>query len=625
VLYSYEFANQRMLRIDLPREPIRLAISTDGRSALITHHGLISYVELPTLTVARTLQLPQIVHALTLAADGWGYMLIGFDTNQLALLSVNFSTGQSHLDPVESPITRPGVMRLTPGADRLYFAPAANSTDALQAIAIRGGKPDRRLVLPVGGTPATSCENVWLPDDGARIFTACGSVLTPALDPVGTLDGVTSAAGVELFPRSKLIAALAQFATTGGAGGRIPVKVRSFAEIALFDSATFSQLSRRVLPSFPGDSAPAIGRRLLADPDTGQLLVLVQRPQADVARPADDWGIVAVTVDPVSASLLPVQALKLPDSFGDSSTAVPASDIAALPVQPVEVAYSRGVERLVFAVKEPASLQVFDPATQSAITVPLPMPPVALALSPDGLLAAVGHESAITLVDLGTRRVLRAVNTDHAVTAIALTADGWIITPRALIDSATGAQSDSPGGDVLRVSADGRLVYLHDPVAHIYGSGKLRRGTVTSSWTEDAAFAPGEDQGVLRTCNNFWLTEDDAWIVTACGEIWQQATPPLYYSALDSIEGVGAFAHSRTAGVLLAASSSGVLTLYDAGTFRLTERLLLPSLTEGATVIPLRAWRIFFSADGSTYYVLVTKVDNTQEPFYGLLTRRVGG
>ena len=76
-----------------------------------------------------------------------------------------------------------------------------------------------------------------------------------------------------------------------------------------------------------------------------------------------------------------------------------------LPYRPVTAEYSYGLDRIIFVTAGPNQLHIFDPISQSDTAVNLSQAPLSVSLSPDGLHAAVGHNSLVSYVDLQTASV----------------------------------------------------------------------------------------------------------------------------------------------------------------------------------------------------------------------------
>jgi len=137
------------------------------------------------------------------------------------------------------------------------------------------------------------------------------------------------------------------------------------------------------------------------------------------------------------------------------------------PFRPVNAAFSRPSNRFVMTSANPDQLHLFDPVTGSDTVLPLPAPPTALSISPDGLTAAVGHPNQITYFQLPSATLLGTLPTPAPVRQLLLA------PPAAYVDLgpnnvrtfavASGVFSDPiPGLAALnspQLSHDSRILY----------------------------------------------------------------------------------------------------------------------------------------------------------------------
>src|SRR2546425_13095362 len=89
------------------------------------------------------------------------------------------------------------------------------------------------------------------------------------------------------------------------------------------------------------------------------------------------------------------------------SSATAAAQPVPLSYRPVTAAYSTALDRLIMVSGNPNALHIYDPVSQTDVTVNLVQPPLSLSISPDGLRAAVGHNALLTYVNLSTASVIR--------------------------------------------------------------------------------------------------------------------------------------------------------------------------------------------------------------------------
>ncbi|HXA67660.1 MAG TPA: BACON domain-containing carbohydrate-binding protein [Bryobacteraceae bacterium] len=81
--------------------------------------------------------------------------------------------------------------------------------------------------------------------------------------------------------------------------------------------------------------------------------------------------------------------------------------LTQLSFRPLASRGSRPLDRIVMISGNPDLLHIYDPVSTNDVTVSLPKPPLSLAVSPDGLHAAVGHDGLITWIDLATASILK--------------------------------------------------------------------------------------------------------------------------------------------------------------------------------------------------------------------------
>ena len=102
-----------------------------------------------------------------------------------------------------------------------------------------------------------------------------------------------------------------------------------------------------------------------------------------------------------------------------------------LPYRPVTAEYSYGLDRIIFVTAGPNQLHIFDPISQSDTAVNLSQAPLSLSMSPDGLHAAVGHNSLISYVNLQTASVEATYPSSFAATGLILATDYvYVLNPQ---------------------------------------------------------------------------------------------------------------------------------------------------------------------------------------------------
>ena len=68
--------------------------------------------------------------------------------------------------------------------------------------------------------------------------------------------------------------------------------------------------------------------------------------------------------------------------------------------RPVDVEYSKQLDRIVMVSANPDQLHIYDPVRRTESAINLARTPVSVTMSPSGLYAAVGHSATISWVNL---------------------------------------------------------------------------------------------------------------------------------------------------------------------------------------------------------------------------------
>lgn len=103
---------------------------------------------------------------------------------------------------------------------------------------------------------------------------------------------------------------------------------------------------------------------------------------------------------------------------------ISSSSVVPLPFVPLEVRYSKALDRLLVVTAEPDALQIINPVDGAITSIALPAPVKSFNVSPDGKLAGVLHEGVLSLVDLVDGKVLRSSRTGGTQTEVFVGNDG---------------------------------------------------------------------------------------------------------------------------------------------------------------------------------------------------------
>ena len=182
-LHIYDPVTQYDRAVTLIRPPLSVSVRPDGRYAAVGHDGWVSYVDLQAATVVNVFQVITDVNSIILAGNGYMYL---FSTRDRYIYSFEISSGTV---TATSAAYSGSVPRLSRDGNYLYVGGNSFSKWSIaQGVASR---------ISTMNAPST-CGNLWLTEDGRRMFTACAkvyrvsSVPVEDLEPNGALSGATS-------------------------------------------------------------------------------------------------------------------------------------------------------------------------------------------------------------------------------------------------------------------------------------------------------------------------------------------------------------------------------------------------------------------------------------------------
>lgn len=150
--------------------------------------------------------------------------------------------------------------------------------------------------------------------------------------------------------------------------------------------------------------------------------------------------VAAVTVNDGKSSSVAYVTIKVLSSV---ATNVPLNFV------PLQARYSKGLDKLVIVATNPNAVKIIDPFTAAIKTVLLPVGVKSMQLSPDGKLAAVLHESIVSLIDVDAGTLIRSSATSGSQTDAFVTNAGliymigqtggqWVDQAVGVIDGRTG-------------------------------------------------------------------------------------------------------------------------------------------------------------------------------------------
>ncbi len=274
--------------------------------------------------------------------------------------------------------------------------------------------------------------------------------------------------------------------------------------------------------------------------------------------------------------------------------------------RPVHAAFSRPLNRIVMTSTTPDQLHLFDPATGNDTVLPLPGPPTALSISPDGLTAAVGHASQITYFQLSSATLLRTLPATAPVRELLLAppslyADLGPDNVRSFAVAGGAVTDPIPGLTALnspQLSPDGRTLYSA-------GNNTLDRIDLLTSVVSRSA---------LNHCGRILLSADGGRLYTACGVAYLN-TPNLPYAGTILSTSTPSLLAGSTADLIAISnpqSNNSSVQLFNESHLRRVGQLRPQPLvlTGGTTLTP--QW-LFLDATGTRVHTISFSPRSAQE------------
>jgi chitinase len=226
----------------------------------------------------------------------------------------------------------------------------------------------------------------------------------------------------------------------------------------------------------------------------------------------------------------------------DASTAIDAADAmvvhdgGATPAPPspelvlhyrvVDAKQSAALASLVIVSDTPSNaLHIFNEQTQADQPVALPAAPVAVAVEPRGLRAAVAYDAHVSWVDLQAGTILATCNLSSNAYGLALTdagiayvvprTDQWV--PFHSINLSTCTETTSSN------LYAGQHAALHPSQLAVFTAdqglspSRINRCDISASPPTCTDAENSADWGTYNYCGNLWISADGQRIYTACG------------------------------------------------------------------------------------------------------------
>ncbi len=165
--------------VKLPLAATSVSVGPGGMFAAVGHDGWVSYVDLATRTLVATHSVTADVLDVVLADNGYIYAFPKQDQWE-QIYTVEVATG-TQTQSGDWAIYAGTVAKLHPDGDFMYGANNGLSPSDIEKYDIQGGTATYLYDSPYHGDYGM-CGDLWLSEDGKRIFTRCGNVFFASTD-----------------------------------------------------------------------------------------------------------------------------------------------------------------------------------------------------------------------------------------------------------------------------------------------------------------------------------------------------------------------------------------------------------------------------------------------------------
>src|SRR5262249_18507875 len=152
--------------------------------------------------------------------------------------------------------------------------------------------------------------------------------------------------------------------------------------------------------------------------------------------------------------------------------------------------------------------------------VDLPAPGLTVALSPDGTYAAVGHDKAISYINLITGLLEKNIAVRNTVKSVAVGSTGFIYVVSDA-DSHISSVEISTGREIgtLYISPPYPTLVMHPNGHRLYAISSSELAESDVSGGPHTRFTRDRASGDLFLCSKGWLSNDSLRVFTACGQV----------------------------------------------------------------------------------------------------------
>lgn len=669
-LHVYDPETGEDAAVDLPKAPTCVSVSPDGTHAAVGHDGLVSFVDLKAPTLVQTYPASADVFDVVLAGNGYAYAFPRTDQWE-HIRCINLQTGQETLSTGNS-IFAESKAQLHPDGNSIYVVENKPYPYHTEKYSITAGTASF-LYYSYSIDGFSLRGDHWISEDGLRIFTKGGKILTSSADEkrdiqyMGSIYGISNIVHLAHHTQAEKVVA-------------IPSGSHKDEEVWILEDDFLQPNARVKLPRFPSSGPFAHGQYVFFNSAGSKYYVIVQAatgaglsldfgvadyqltrsiirysiqtstggggaisPAGDISvnkygsqvfaiLPNRGYEVADVQVDGISVGKKSSYSFdSVRQNHTISASFVPSTTgenpLQMLSHQVIDAEYSRHLNRIVSVSSIPLKqLHIFNPVSGDQLTVDLPLDPHSVSIAPDGKHAAVGHDGWISYIDLIIPELVKTYPVSTYPADIVLAGNGYVYAFPGGYRKISCINLET-GEEILSgVLYGGRNAKLHPGGKSIYSSQGLSPSDVlkygitkgTADFLYDSPY-----HGDYPVGDDLWISEDGSHIFTQGGTILRSSEAKSEdmtfngaFSGVTSIEGVD---HSLKAGRIVAIprtpnAEDGQVRLWDDQIISPVGKFMTPRFSINGNSVASKGRFVFFNRAGDSYFVLVQAALNSGLP-----------
>jgi hypothetical protein len=308
-----------------------------------------------------------------------------------------------------------------------------------------------------------------------------------------------------------------------------------------------------------------------------------------------------------------------------------AAQPVSLPFMPTAIHYSKALDKFVGVASYIGAVHIVNPLTGTETFINLNSMPLSLSLSPDGTHAAVGHDGAISYVNLVAGTVEKVIPVSLKVSTLILSGNGNVwIPPVTSVNISSGEKTTALSGppEVVKPARhpNGNWIYFtQGSIPARINKGDMVSGIfeLSSHWLYSMEF---------NVCEGLYFSADGKRLLSGCGALLRTTAGDddmKYAGSLAAMPYVLAAADSAVShkfGVIPRSlpntpNADTEVHFYDSEYLRSLGRISLPNRT---VEYPWHGRDLFYNSDGTKLHVLLSSdSDATLASIFAIYTIRL--